>query len=210
MYRDITQCSPLKINGRFWGADLLATCFHVCFLFGLFFEPEYGSDMFFRNVSWISTNYPRRQNLHNHCCENLIFYKLYRVSREEISIFWEVITLVILSKKLYMYMCPILNGFRDRAISLYSSFDLTPNIVLPSRMRIVWKCQLAVVTVDSDNVRMLWEMPLIFRNAEYSDKLICYSHTSCKVQWCWPWNFRKYITLGILYQLSHLNNKCRY
>jgi hypothetical protein len=28
---------------------------------------------------------------------------------------------VILSKKLYMYMCPIPNGFRDRAISLYSS-----------------------------------------------------------------------------------------
>jgi hypothetical protein len=28
---------------------------------------------------------------------------------------------VILSKKLYMYMCPVPNGFRDRAISLYSS-----------------------------------------------------------------------------------------
>jgi hypothetical protein len=28
---------------------------------------------------------------------------------------------VILSKKVYMYMCPIPNGFRDRAVSLYSS-----------------------------------------------------------------------------------------
>jgi hypothetical protein len=38
-----------------------------------------------------------------------------------VSIFWEVIIFVILSKKVYVYMCPILNSFRDRAISLYSS-----------------------------------------------------------------------------------------
>jgi hypothetical protein len=31
----------------------------------------------------------------------------------------QVIVSVILSKKVYMYMCPIPNGFRDRAISLY-------------------------------------------------------------------------------------------
>jgi hypothetical protein len=36
--------------------------------------------------------------------------------REGRSIFWEVIVSVILSKKLYMNMCPIPNGFRDRAI----------------------------------------------------------------------------------------------
>jgi hypothetical protein len=48
-------------------------------------------------------------------------YKIYRVSREERSIFWEVIVPVILSKKMYVYMCPIPNGFRDRAISLYNS-----------------------------------------------------------------------------------------
>jgi hypothetical protein len=39
------------------------------------------------------------------------------VSQEEGPIFWEV----ILTKKVYMYMCPIPNGFWDRAISLYSS-----------------------------------------------------------------------------------------
>jgi hypothetical protein len=44
-----------------------------------------------------------------------------QVSQEERSIFWEVIVLVILSKNVYVYMCPILNGFRDRAISLYST-----------------------------------------------------------------------------------------
>jgi predicted transport protein len=38
------------------------------------------------------------------------------------SVFWEVIVLVTLSeKKVYMYMYPIPNRFRDRAISLYSS-----------------------------------------------------------------------------------------
>jgi hypothetical protein len=46
---------------------------------------------------------------------------IYRMSQEERSIFWEVIVSVILSKKAYMYMHPIPNGFHDRAISLYSS-----------------------------------------------------------------------------------------
>jgi hypothetical protein len=44
------------------------------------------------------------------------------MSQEESSIFWEVVVSAILSKtKLYMYMCPIPNGFRDRVISLCSS-----------------------------------------------------------------------------------------
>jgi hypothetical protein len=30
---------------------LLATCFHSGFLVGLFFGPEDGGDMFFRNIS---------------------------------------------------------------------------------------------------------------------------------------------------------------
>jgi hypothetical protein len=43
----ITPCSPLKINRRL---TLLVICFHAGFLLGLFFDPEDGSDMFFRNV----------------------------------------------------------------------------------------------------------------------------------------------------------------
>jgi hypothetical protein len=43
-----------------------------------------------------------------------------RVQQEERSVFWEIIVSVILSKKVYMYMCPIPNGFRATAISLYS------------------------------------------------------------------------------------------
>jgi hypothetical protein len=45
---------------------------------------------------------------------------MYRVSQEEKPVFCEVIISAILSKNLYMYMCPIRNGFRDRAISLYT------------------------------------------------------------------------------------------
>jgi hypothetical protein len=55
------------------------------------------------------------------------------VSQEERSIFWEVIVSVILSKKLYMNMCPIPNGFRDRTIWLYSGLAWAPSIVLPAR-----------------------------------------------------------------------------
>ena len=41
---------------------------------------------------------------------------IYRVSQEERSIVWELIVSVILSKNVYMNMCPIPNGFRDSAI----------------------------------------------------------------------------------------------
>jgi hypothetical protein len=46
------------------------------------------------------------------------------VSQEERSIFWEVIVSVILNKKVCMYMCPIPNGFRARAISLYRNIKM--------------------------------------------------------------------------------------
>jgi hypothetical protein len=57
-------------------------------------------------------------------CPDLKIYNigLYRVTQEERSILWEVVVLVILSKNcICLCMCPIPNGFRDRAISLYSS-----------------------------------------------------------------------------------------
>jgi hypothetical protein len=63
-----------------------------------------------------------------------------------------------------LYMCPIPNGFRNRAISLY--------------------------TVQTSNTQC--------------------PHTSCKVHWCWRWNFPKCIILGKLYQICHLNNNYRY
>ena len=56
-------------------------------------------------------------------------WDLYRMFQEEMSIFWEVIVLFILRKKVCMYMCPILNGFWDRAISLNSCKIVDKEIV---------------------------------------------------------------------------------
>jgi hypothetical protein len=41
--------------------------------------------------------------------------------QEERPVFWELIVSVILSRNVYVYMCPIPNGFQDKAISLYTS-----------------------------------------------------------------------------------------
>jgi len=72
-------------------------------------------------------NYVKSQNIQTHepsymlqgislSSDSLQFKGIYRVCQEERSIFWEVIVSVILSKKLHTNMCPIPNGFRDRAI----------------------------------------------------------------------------------------------
>jgi hypothetical protein len=42
-----------------------------------------------------------------------IYIYMYRLSQEEMSLFWEVILSVILSKKVYICTCVL---FRDRAI----------------------------------------------------------------------------------------------
>jgi hypothetical protein len=65
-------------------------------------------------------------------------------------------------------MCPIPNDFRDRAISVYSSSDLAPNIVLPSCVWIGVKYQLTIMTSDSDIIGVLWKTSHIFTNAEYA------------------------------------------
>ena len=80
--------------------------------------------------------------------------QIYRMSQEEMSIFWEVIVSVFLSKNVHMNMCPILNGFQDRAIWMYNR-------------KIV------------DKKEILCVRTLL--------------HTSCKVRWCWRWNFRTLI-----------------
>jgi hypothetical protein len=61
---------------------------------------------------------------------------LYRMSQEERSTFWEVIVSVILSKNVYMYMCPIPSGFRDTAISLDSSKIVDKKDIL--RKKTLW------------------------------------------------------------------------
>jgi hypothetical protein len=68
-------------------------------------------------------------------------------------------------------MCPIPNGFWDRAISLYSSLDLAPYSAFPSCKWTAVKRQCAVVTIDSVTVEVLWKVKRIFTNAEYADML---------------------------------------
>jgi hypothetical protein len=60
---------------------LLATCLHVGFLLGLFFNPEDGGDMFLRNIDFQHTTQhyiPEDRPLHNNLCENsksfILFY----------------------------------------------------------------------------------------------------------------------------------------
>jgi hypothetical protein len=86
-------------------------------------------------------------------------------------------------------------------ISLYSSLDLAHSIILPSRMWISVKRQLAVVTVDSDIVGVLRKMPHIFTNVVYADMLSSHDFQNASM-----WNFRKCIIPGKLYQLCHLWN----
>jgi hypothetical protein len=51
---------------------------------------------------------------------------VHRVSQEERSIFWEVIISAILSN-IYMYMCPIPNGFRDTLHTVQTSNTPSPH-----------------------------------------------------------------------------------
>jgi hypothetical protein len=60
------------------------------------------------------------RGLHKQVLHTLQF-SLYRMYQEERSVLWEVIVLVIVSKKVYIYTRPIVNGLQDRAISLYTS-----------------------------------------------------------------------------------------
>jgi hypothetical protein len=78
VFCDIAPCSPLKVSKRFGGTSsvhldgrkqtrtLVCYLLHIGLLLGLFFDPENRGDMFFRNFSWLSTDYtalyPRRQN----------------------------------------------------------------------------------------------------------------------------------------------------
>jgi hypothetical protein len=81
------------------------------------------------------------------------------------SIFWKVTVSVILSKIVYMYMRSIPNGFRDRAISLYSTLHTvqTSNTPCPhTSCRVHWcrrwnfrKC------IIVDKLYQLWEL-LVF------------------------------------------------
>jgi hypothetical protein len=102
---------------------------------------------------------------------------IYRVSQEERSIFWEGIVLVIVIRS-----C-ICTCILFRTVSNIELFHYT----------VVWIWfPISSFPPDVNHLHRCW---------------ICwYAHMSCKVHWCWWWDFQKCITLGKLYQLCHLNN----
>jgi hypothetical protein len=71
IFWDITPCSPLKVNRHFMSyqssglkVSQARNQHDTLFFFLSFFDPEYGGDMFLRNVCSLSTGYtalyPRR------------------------------------------------------------------------------------------------------------------------------------------------------
>jgi hypothetical protein len=55
---DVTPCTPLKINRHFGETCHSAWCLlYAGFLFGLFFDPEDGGNIFLAEVDRFSTDY---------------------------------------------------------------------------------------------------------------------------------------------------------
>jgi hypothetical protein len=93
------------------------------------------------------------------------------VSQEERIIFWEVIVSVILSKKLYMNMCPIPNGFRDRAILVVwfgrSLLSFTPALLREGRSIFL------EVTVSVILSKKLYKNCVLFRTVSEIEPFDC-------------------------------------
>jgi hypothetical protein len=94
----------------------------ICFEIHKFLLLEVTLDVI-TNTSWKNVRFKRKcfhLLLPRFCC-GLIYHVfsiiVHEVSKEGRSIFWEIIVSVILSKNMYMYMCPVPNGSRDRATS---------------------------------------------------------------------------------------------
>jgi len=68
----------------------------------------------YMNCSWSEQFFVKYAQFNNVSLFSVLIF--IRVSQEERSVFWEVIVSAILSKNLYMNMCPIPNGIQDRAI----------------------------------------------------------------------------------------------
>jgi hypothetical protein len=90
------------------------------------------------------------------------------------SISLEVIVSVILSKKFYMYMCPIPNGFRDRALSLYSSKIVDKKEVLRTVSN-------AGIYCSSDKVGRVYLVQCVSENSTVNINALC---NSCEDMAC--------------------------
>ena len=100
------------------------------------------------------------------------------MSQEGMSIFWEVKVSVILTKKVCMYMCPIPNGFRDRAISLHSC-KIVDKEILSIVSNIGMYC-------SRDKVGAVYLVQYIFENSTVNINALCNSceHMACCSSQC--------------------------
>jgi hypothetical protein len=83
-----------------------------------------------------------------------------RVSQEERSVFWEVLVSAILRKKVYMTVCPVLNGFRYWAQYFEFGAQYFPTLSMSNH-----KSQLTLHTDSyaSDSGALWWEGREILR-----------------------------------------------
>jgi hypothetical protein len=72
IFWDITPCSLMKVDGRFWGTGSASYLHHAGLLFEFLYNPEDGDNMFLQNVGWLSKEYTPSQGrtLHNHRSDN--------------------------------------------------------------------------------------------------------------------------------------------
>jgi len=112
-------------------------------------ELQHSTSIFWRSWYWITTSLKEgcgfsllhQTKCYYGCYQETItvllrylgHLSLYRVSQEEMSTFWEVIVSVILSKNVYMNMCSIPNGFRNRAIWMYNRKSVDKKEILRAR-----------------------------------------------------------------------------
>ena len=99
------------------------------------------------------------------------------MSQDERSIFWEVIVSVILNKNVYMNMCPVPNGFRDRAIWMYNSKIVDKKEIL--HVRTVSKTG---IYCSSDKVGTVYIIRHTFENSNVSINVPC---NSCEDMACY-------------------------
>jgi len=143
-----------------------------------------------------------------------------RVSYKEMSIFLEVIVSVILSKKVYMYMCYSERFLRWSYFTEQFRFGTQNCPSLPPYcasldfcLRGWMKRKVYRTKVDTRDELLDLVMDVIASIKEHQDALrqaTRHDLTSCKLHWCWRWNFRKCIVVGKLYQLCQSNNKYQY
>ena len=87
------------------------------------------------------------------------------------SIFWEVIVSVFLSK-MCMYMCPTLNSFRDGAISIYSW-----KIFAKGLLCIVYNIG---IYCSSDKVGIFYPVQYIIQNSTFNNHAFCNRERTCR------------------------------